>query len=359
MLVTMVSQFDAFLGRLLRIIFTRKPEAINSSEKKISYEQLADFESIAAIREFIVGKEIESILRLSHPDQFKTLEERWSVKLTKDLACWPVFVELTERRNLFVHTDGIVSSQYLSACKAHNCDIAANTKEGDQLSVPQGYMKAAQNCIFEIGVKLGQVLWRKVFPGDAAAADENLTDVTFDLIDLGRFDLAIAILELATKVFKFASESAKLTATVNLAQSYKWSKRDKDCLRLLASVDWSAKGDAYKLADAVLREDWSAAQLLMRRLGKEDGLVTQANYRDWPLFQQFRATEEFLTTYKDIFGIDFQSARSISFEVGVAVEEDQPVSEPTQQLPQKASEAAPQPASTSGSEPNGAASKGE
>lgn len=35
LLVSLISQFDAYLGRLLRVIFLRKPEILNSSEKNI------------------------------------------------------------------------------------------------------------------------------------------------------------------------------------------------------------------------------------------------------------------------------------------------------------------------------------
>src|SRR2546423_10410038 len=48
--------------------------------------------------------------RLAH--FFRTL-------LRKDLPIWPVFVEVTERRNLFAHCSGKVSAQYLTVCDNH------------------------------------------------------------------------------------------------------------------------------------------------------------------------------------------------------------------------------------------------
>src|SRR5690606_26404612 len=111
LLVSLVSHFDAYVGRLIRAIYLRKPELLNSSERKLSFEELVRYDSIEAVREFVIEKEVESVLRGSHVEQFRWMERTYDVPLTKGLDSWPLFVELMERRNLFVHTDGIVSSQ--------------------------------------------------------------------------------------------------------------------------------------------------------------------------------------------------------------------------------------------------------
>jgi hypothetical protein len=305
LLVSLISQYDAYLGRLIRTIFIRKPEILNGSDKKISFESLSQFLSIDAAREYILEKEVESILRSSHSDQFKWMERTFDVPLTKGLESWPEFVEITERRNLFVHTDGIVSSQYISVCKLQGCTIEESTKEGARLGVPEKYFEAAHQCIYEIGVKLGQVLWRKLFPDERIDADNNFARLTYDLIDHGKYEIAIKLLDFGCTEFKkFSSEANQLSLTVNRAQAYKWSGDEERCKKIMRAVDWSAKGDQFKLADAVLSNDWDRAGKVMKRIGK-DGPVERTDYRDWPLFQAFRKHEIFLTTYLYIFGEDF------------------------------------------------------
>jgi hypothetical protein len=122
-LTSMVSQYDSFLGRLLRLIFLAKPEILNASEKEMTFAELTKFDSIQAARDFIVEKEVESIIRKSHADHFAWLERILSINLRVDLDAWPPFVELTERRNLFVHCDGVASSQYIAVCKEHNAKL--------------------------------------------------------------------------------------------------------------------------------------------------------------------------------------------------------------------------------------------
>jgi hypothetical protein len=142
LLVSLISQYDAYLGRLIRTVFLRKPEILNGSDKKISFETLSQFASLDAAREHILEKEVEAILRSSHSDQFKWMERTFDLQLTKDLKSWPTFVEITERRNLFVHTDGAISSQYIAVCKLHKCQLDESTKEGEWLGVSQAYFEA-------------------------------------------------------------------------------------------------------------------------------------------------------------------------------------------------------------------------
>ena len=107
-LVALVSQYDAFLGGLVRALMAGRPEVAKGSSTSLTFAELATFDSIEAAREFVIAAEVEALLRQSHSEQFNGLEEKFGVKLRKDLLEWPDFIELTERRNLFVHARGVV-----------------------------------------------------------------------------------------------------------------------------------------------------------------------------------------------------------------------------------------------------------
>jgi hypothetical protein len=92
----------------------------------------------------------------------------------------------------------------------------------------------------------------------------------------------------------------------------------------MAKVDWSAKGDEFKLADAVLSENWERAKNLVQRIGQH-GPIEKVHYQDWPLFQEFRKQEHFLRVYEEVFGEDFTMrvttpAAKITAEESSAVE---------------------------------------
>src|SRR5690606_38386335 len=99
--VSLISHYYAFLGDLIRALFIIRPEVLNSSKKKMAFSELLKFKSNEDAREFVIEKEIESVLRESHSAQFDWLENKFNIKLREDLPCWPKFIEITERRNLY------------------------------------------------------------------------------------------------------------------------------------------------------------------------------------------------------------------------------------------------------------------
>lgn len=306
-LVSMVSQYDAYLGRLLKAIYLSRPETFNNAGREYTFAEISIFSSIEEFKEHAIEREVEALLRDSHADQFKKLQSKFTITLTKDLSIWPTFIELTERRNLFVHCDGIVSKQYLAVCKDHGVDIS-NINEGDKLSVPQEYSMMAYRCLYEIGVKLGQVLWRKVLPKEKEWADDSLISATYDLIDRGEYDLACSILDDGLKIWKgkFENEKNHLFLVINCAQAHKWAGREDRCRAILSDHDWSAKEDRFKLAAASLKEDWAECTKIMKKMG-DSGDVKDVEYRNWPLFQKLRKQKSFLDDYKQIFGKSFES----------------------------------------------------
>lgn len=321
-IVSLVSQFDALLGRIIKTMFFIKPEMLNASEKNLTYSQIIEFASLDDVKDYIIEKEVESVLRKSHTEQFKWLENKLNIPLRNGLDIWPTFIELTERRNLFTHCDGVVSSQYLDICRKHNVELEPNCKAGVTLTVSPEYFQQAYKCLFEIGVKLVHVIWRKLQPEDRKKADLNLNNICYDLIDNEKYDLAITLLEFATSFNKYSSEDVKLMLFMNKAQAYKWSKKNNKCKQILEQFDWSAYSYSFKLAKAVLSNEYEQAADIMKRIGP-DGEVKQADYRDWPIFKEFRNTEFFLKTYSEIFGEEFSVVERVEKELEQIKEEDE------------------------------------
>lgn len=304
-LLALVGQFDAFLGRLLRALFLMRPELIEASERSLTFAQLIDLGTIEAAREYLLEKEIETVLRKSHAEQFTWMENKFKVELRKDLPSWPVFVELTERRNLFAHTSGVVSDQYLANCREHGAELQGDCCRGTELTVDPAYFRAAQACVFEIGVKLAQVLWRKLVPGDIEKADDSLNEVAFNLIVSERYRLAIELLDFGCCTLKkHSSDLKRKVLQVNRAQAYKWSGDEGTMSKILDGEDWSAAGLDFRLAIAVLRDDFHQAAQTMKAMGRA-GDVNESAYQEWPLFKSFRQSEDFADAYEAVFGEPF------------------------------------------------------
>jgi len=304
-LISMVSHFDSLLCRIIRFIFTVNPEIFNASEKTFSYSDIIQFQNISSVKEYWIEKEIESIIRKSHSDQFEWLKQKLGTPFNKDLECWPVFIELTERRNLFVHTDGKVTSQYLSVCRQHDCVLPLELKVGDQLDVSKDYFEKSFRCICEIGFKLAHVIWRRLCSDQLAKADTHIMVFTVDIINKEMYELAIAILEFFTrKEIKFHNEAARRTMIINKAQAYKWKEDELKCIEILEEEDWTLVDDKFKLAIAALREEYNTCYSIMRRV-KNDTEFHKSYFKDWPIFKTLRLKPEFNSEYLECYGEEF------------------------------------------------------
>lgn len=303
-LVSVVSLFDAYLTRILKSVYAVKPEILNDCSRQITFTELVTFGSVEAAREHIIDKEIETVLRSSHAAQFAWLEKKLSMKLT-DLPSWKDFIELTERRNLLVHADGSVSSHYLEMCREHKVDVDKTLKRGDQLEVSEEYYVNACNCVTEIGIKLSQVLWRKLIPDELEQAENSFIQATYDLLIFKDYKLAEKVLEITKNAgFKKLNFETGLYLSINHAIALKGQDKEKECLALLRKTDFSALSLKFKLANQVLTGAYDDAAASLRKIGP-DGEIGENQLRQWPLFRWFRKTEQFKVVFEELYGTEF------------------------------------------------------
>lgn len=297
--VSLISQYDAFLTRLLRAIFEIKPEVLNGSERNLTFSQLVEMNSIANAREFIIDKEIDTVLRKSHSEQFDYLEKLIGIKLREKLPVWKTFIEITERRNLLVHCDGIISNQYIKNCKEHKCDLK-KSKVGDRLGVDPKYFTEAYKCLYEITVKLTHTLWRKLINSDLKSADRRLNDICLNLINSKHYKLADILLKFSCDQRDHSNDALKNVFIINCALSKYLQDQKEEANLILEKKDWSASSDDFKLAQAVLTEDYDRSYEIMNKIGN-DGEVDKSDYKQWPIFTTIRKEERFKQVYNKIF----------------------------------------------------------
>lgn len=303
--VSLISQYDSFTNNLLKILFELRPEYINNSERELTFSQLVEFKSIEEAREYIIEKEVETVLRKSHSEQFDYLEKKLGIPLRKNLPVWQTFVEITQRRNLFVHCDGIVSNQYLKVCKESKCDTS-KIKVGQRLNINTKYFNQAYECIYELASKLTHTIWRKLLKEDIKKADQKLNSICFDLLNNNQLRLANVLLEFAVKQNKHFNNSSKNMFIINKALSLYLNSKGEEAKKIMQGKDWSASSDDFKLANFVITEEYDNVYALMRKIGN-DGEVDRENYRSWPLFFKLRGIDKFKQTYKDIFDEEYKS----------------------------------------------------
>lgn len=308
-IVSMVSQFDAFVADLLRNIYAINPDKLKQSEHKFTYSDLQDIGSIEAAKEHIIESKIESVLRDSHQDQFKELASSIGVETLKKFDNWRAFVEITQRRNLFVHSNGVVSSQYLSVCDNEEVELG-DLKKGDQLEVDRAYFNKAFEVFYEVAVKLSQMVLRVLlFKKDKTCLEEVdncLITCTFNLIVDKRYDVAIELANFALSPQFNHNDKDRIYILLNRAQAYKWKGDDAKCRHLLSSEDCSAWNNELKCPKYALEDNIDRVCELMRSIGRNGEILKAEQYRSWPIFQGVRSEPKFLDAFKSIFGEELE-----------------------------------------------------
>lgn len=303
-IVSIVSRFDEFITEVSLTAFKKNPNWLKNPDKKISYKELMDIESIDNLKNDLILREIGSLMRDSHVDQIEFLDEKLKIGIKDNFKDWTLFIEVTERRNLFVHTGGKVSDQYLTVCKKHDIKLNEKIREGSSLSVSDDYFEKAFNSFFELSIRIGQAASRRLFPDALKEADSMLNHYGYELLQNESWTLAEKIFDFALSIPQqlLAPGEYRYYYLLNKCIALKWSGGDYKSL--LASQDWEAFHPKYHLAIQVLNDDFAKASETMKSQDVVEA-VEESGFKDWPLFRDFRKTDLFKDSFKEIFKKDF------------------------------------------------------
>lgn len=302
--INLFSAFDKFTGILIKELYLSKPELFKSLNKEIKLSEVLILDSLDDLKASVLSDDIEQLRRKSYLDQFKELENRFSINL-RNFKTWPIFIEAAQRRNLLTHCDGVVSQQYLKTCKEVGYKFSETPQEGERLRVDTEYFFLACFTVGEVGVMLGQTLWRKLIPQDIADADNHLHRLVYQFLEMEEWGPAILLSHFAKNLPKFSEEKIRRINIINHAIALTATGKKSSAIKIIQSEDWSVVTPEFQLAVAVLTEKEGEAISLMKSIGKEGDMLNELAYHEWPLFRDFRKKEVFLDTYAEIYGYPF------------------------------------------------------
>jgi hypothetical protein len=297
-IVTLICQYDAYIGCLMRLVLLAQPNILNSSERKLSFEEITKFKTMDEAKIFIIEKEIESTLRKSHNDHITWFENKLNLNLRSDKKLLCKFFEITERRNIFTHNNAIVSDTYIKNCKSYSCDIG-DVNEGDALSVDQKYLEHSVNTIIELAIKIGCVIWRKLDKENIKDTEVALNNIVYDLIKKEKYALAVTLVDFSLSDFiKFSSSANKLMLIINKAQALKWAGKEEQALKLISEQDWSICSDDFLVAKYVIENNYTDALALINK----SSCIDKESLIEWPLFSKLREFDEFSSFFSSKYG---------------------------------------------------------
>lgn len=303
--IGMFTCFDRFVGELLEGVYSICPDLYKGLGAQYTAAEVLEYETLADFKAAVLDKEIETVRRKSYGEQFKEFERRFGFDSLTKFDSWPLLIEASQRRNLFTHCNGIVSHQYIKVCTDAGFSVPDDCKVGSQLDVAAKYFYSTCRVVTEVGVMLGHTVWRKLLPDERRKADSELNHLIYDFLHLGQFKMADSLCKFAGRLPKISDDVMARMFTLNHAIAAKEIGGLNAAKKILEKKDWSAVIYDFKLAKAVLLEEYGDAKGLMIKIGKEGDLVCEEAYHDWPLFKKFRERQEFLDGYEEVYGVKY------------------------------------------------------
>lgn len=306
--IALFNAFDVYTGDILRCLFKIKPNLFGLiSDKQIDFSVVLSASNLEEIKEQVLEEFIDSFRRKSYIEQFSQLETIFGLKKLTGFDGWKEFVEASQRRNILTHCGGVVTSQYLEICNKHTVKLDDGVELNSQLNITHKYFIKCINIMMDLGLLLGQTLWRKVAPEQIHDAARHLNHVIYEELRTGRLALAErhSIFAQTQMMQTGISDLDKTISIFNLALSYYLKDNKEKVKEIIAGVDISASLPEFKLANFVLLEDFENAATVMKKIGKSGDLIFEECYGLWPLFKKFRETTQFMEAYESIYGYSF------------------------------------------------------
>ena len=306
--VDLIARYDMFLQSTIRKVYYMYPDRLNSKEKKMLFEKISSLNSIDEFKKSFIEDILDTLFRGSHYDQLDYVKEELEFDVkehAKDV--YANFIELTERRNVLIHANGIIGDQYINVCKEKGA-TAYGTK-GQKLEIDIDYFKKSCDELLKLAVVIGYWFWTTRAKDERQRADEYIINVANRLIRDKRSGVAVTVIDYVLSQEKPKSKAIYLKR-FKLYQLYALKDLgNNEQLVAGLSEDWSDANNSIKLKLLVLEDKYDDAIKLFKKIrGNEEG-VNKTIFSESVIYREFIQRQEFRDAYKEVYGEPFCCCR--------------------------------------------------
>lgn len=295
-LISLISSVEWHFSNIFHYHYSKEPEVFPlKSEKKFSYSQLKDFNSINDAAQIIIEDHIEDIIRSGFKDWVKKLKEEVKIKaeyLNEDIS--DEISEFFFRRNIVVHNNGQVNSIYLNKASEK---FTKGIKKGQIVSVGKDYLNRAIDILETYFVLFSADVWSK-YERKEKEFDKYFYEclgnkIAFKHLEQGRYYIAETIFRNLAKCGYIFDESTILTAKINYWLAIKFQNNFDQVKKEIEEIDFSAKDILFIIAKHVLLDEFDEA-LKKLPVALKSSKLTVEYLESWPLFAEMRKNAKFL-----------------------------------------------------------------
>lgn len=295
-LISLVSFFELLIGDLLHTFYSLKPNALTGVEKEFSFNDLKNYSNLDEIIESVRNKRVDSVLRNSLEDWVKFFRNNFKLDFRTIVNEWDHFNEIFQRRNTLVHNGGRMSNQYIKkVSKSYLANNHITVKEGIQLFVNEEYLNSAIDLFLTTGINLIATIWGKLCPDENKNRNELLQKVVYRLMLNEEWKIAA---EIGLFLDKHCNND-NLTTKFNYWLAMKNLNKLDEVYEEMNQY-WSSGFDPiYELCYYSILDDKEQFYKCLPKAVTHG--LTQRNILEWPMFEEVRKDDQFITKVSSIF----------------------------------------------------------
>src|SRR5690625_15570 len=285
-LITLITYFELLVGSLVKEYLKINPYILNINDKKLTYELLAEFDSIDAALEYIKEKEIEKLMFKGFNNWMTFIENKIGIKNKSLHENKDEINEIINRRHLLVHSGGIVNGIYLKKVRFAE---SFGVRLGDKVEVDEKYITDSLEIVKRYGNLLGICIWKSA-KKESEYRLAYLLKSCIKFMEQEEYLLArdcSVLLESET-----IDEDLYLLAKINYWQTYKWSDEFETIKEEVENFDFSTKAKKFEIAQLILLDKYEEFMDYVNKNGLPEGIEVN-DIKTWPLFKKLRLQDSF------------------------------------------------------------------
>lgn len=284
-LISLIIKFENIISNLFYVLVKRFPDCY-INEQRITYSDLCCYKTVDDIKEKVVKEKVELLMRDNFFSWIKVLYEKHKIVVKDESRFYNDFIESYYRRNIIVHNNGVVNSDYKNAVKS-------NVEVGEKLFCNEEYFDNAIQASIYIIVKI-LCESSKVFVEERENLISDIIDYGVNLIDKEKYLLARDIFKMIKNMTNITQE-IKIYCQLNYWQTFKWNGDFENEIKQDINIfDVSACNEYIKLGKYALLDDFEKIfDILNKKINTEEAYEYINALEEWPIFKEVRIKEEY------------------------------------------------------------------
>ena len=295
-LIMLTSFFEILLSDIIHFYYFKYPNALPKPEEKaINLAELRKMGSVSIenIEQYFLIQEVERVIRGGFYKTLKYFSDNLHIDLRNLTTFQKQITEITQRRNLLVHNDGVVNEQYLANVSSEYV-VDLGIEKGCRLNVTKNYLLRSFDAVYLFSLMLTQFCWRK-WEKDDELIDKSILEFMVYALSRERYTLVIDSvvfirkLKLEKSVYRFV--------VINHAIAERELGDERKVHSLVSKCDWLPMTIDVQIALSVLRKNYEETYRLLKEAKDSNEIINIMP--EWPLFKPIKHTSEFIEIFDE------------------------------------------------------------